>query len=901
MAIDRDTQSRLIDLLYGLLPEEEAVALRQRIDSDAELARAYAEAQQAAQVFGEAARIPSSPIAWRRPSETPPPPAARSKPGKPALAPWSPSTHWVIAAAAGALLVISLGGFFYQQQQLRDIAADHLRLRVSGPATLHAGVPGRYLVTTTTVTGEPVPAQVQFAVFAPGAGQLMRLNEKTDDAGRLEVTVPADFIAGSEARLEVSAEAEARSESFPFPARLAIEPVRYATELTLDKPRYVPGQTIHFRSLTLARFRLTPPEPTPLAFDILDSQGAVVPGSTSSTVTDQGVASGRFDVPPDMAEGEYTLRVRSLDGALTDRQRTFAIRDDETPDATAAKANFPDSDKIEIAFYPEGGRLVAGVQNRVYFTARNQRGEPVQIGGKIVVPERDGGLAVETNQAGMGAFTFDPQGDVAYRLVIDAPDHGGEAKLPTVFTQGVVLDSGLGVFEPGAPLGFNVRSLRRDVPLVAAATCRGVPVGQQPFVTDAGANAVTVTLDDDACGVIRLVIYDYSVSPPAPLAERLVYRRPQRHLQVHATSSDEQSESGQEAEISLTVTDEAGNPTKAALSLAVIDENVPSSDTGQMPSIPAYFLLTSELGNPEQVVDVGAYLADNPQSAGALGLLLGSQPVRPPAEWSLDDVSGKRLAALDEQFRPPAMFDNLGQLQREYQADLAMYRANRARALDALTALSFVGGLAILLLIAMVAVLKIASGFRVWVPSLAAAACLVIGVLLMSPKEAAPGRHDAVAFADFSAPLSSEQPAALAGEGKKALAQPAEAVESEQAAAKTAAPAAESPFTSRQHQMAGRAMRGMGGLSEQPAKSLADAMPAERGFIRKELAAERVQSRLGDGTLYWQPLLVTGDDGKATIRFLLPESVTSFRVIVDAHTDDGRLGSASQSFHATGK
>ena len=51
-------------------------------------------------------------------------------------------------------------------------------------------------------------------------------------------------------------------------------------------------------------------------------------------------------------------------------------------------------------------------------------------------------------------------------------------------------------------------------------------------------------------------------------------------------------------------------------------------------------------------------------------------------------------------------------------------------------------------------------------------------------------------------------------------------------------------------------------------------------------------------TLYWNPLLITGSDGKATIEFDLCDAVAKFRVLVDAHVCDpakgeGRIGSGS--------
>ena len=48
-------------------------------------------------------------------------------------------------------------------------------------------------------------------------------------------------------------------------------------------------------------------------------------------------------------------------------------------------------------------------------------------------------------------------------------------------------------------------------------------------------------------------------------------------------------------------------------------------------------------------------------------------------------------------------------------------------------------------------------------------------------------------------------------------------------------------------------------------------------------------------TLCWQPLLITDADGKATVRFDLPDSITSFKVRIDGHTDNGKIGSGNAS------
>ena len=137
----------------------------------------------------------------------------------------------------------------------------------------------------------------------------------------------------------------------------------------------------------------------------------------------------------------------------------------------------------------------------------------------------------------MGAFSFTPTAGTTYRLKITEPAGvGNEPKLPAVSTDSeVVLSTGAGVFPAEKPLEFNIRSAKAGLPLVVAAYCRGVQVGEQPIVTKGvgeEANPVTIALDDAVGGVIRLTVYDYGVTPPKPVAERLVYRRPAGKLNV---------------------------------------------------------------------------------------------------------------------------------------------------------------------------------------------------------------------------------------------------------------------------------------------------------------------------------------------------------------------------------
>ncbi|MFH1266880.1 MAG: MG2 domain-containing protein, partial [Planctomycetota bacterium] len=863
--------------------------------------------------------------------------SSRKKPAvRPAAAPtpWARGADWTVGVSAGVLLLISLSGWLYHRAQLADLAADHLRLQVTGPARLRPAMANEYSIMTTSVTGRPVSAQIEFALHAPDDEPLWVYNEKTDESGRLTVTIPADAGVSSGARLKVSATHEKRHERVV--ARLSVEPVRYATCLSLNKPLYQPGETVRYRSLTLSRFALEPAGAMPLSFEILDPGQTPVPGSPCEAVTRRGVASGQFQIPEGLAGGEYTLVARSLKGQFpTARQKLLVGRyrlprlkgrlefarngfgpgdtvvadfsveraeggaaagaglkilatvdgqlvHQETAQASplgtyhvefalpgqieradaqllvvADDGGLPETiaktipillELAEVSFYPEGGSLVAGLENWVYFAARNSLGEPVDIRGTVVNGQGQRVATAESTHEGMGRFGIVPLPGEEYRFVV-AGAAGAQvaAKLPAASTsRRVTLSMGLGVFSEEKPLEFSVRVSKAGLPLVASAWCRGLPVGRQVFIPteEEKAHPVVVPLDDEANGVIRLVIYDYSSNPPEPVAERLVYRRPTRRLEVEIDGPTRRYSPGDQIEMPLSVTDEAGNPAAATLGVRVLNGalwNLAGDDT---PDIPAHFRLATEVEHPQDLERADFYLSQSREAAVALDLLLGTQGWRRFLENKLQESDEKgrhdepirRLAAMDGSAHPPLMFDNLIELHERYRESLAAYRAGRTKASNALTTLSFLGGGGLVMLVAMLQVLNIAGGARLWAPAIVVAtACLIIGGILMDPGRWSTPPEGAVVFVPFDP-------------GADGLSTPVEASENLKPA--------EEP-------------------EGEPEKTEDDALGGSSGIFRSDA------------------------QGRAQVRFDSSGPAAEFRVLIDAHANGGRIGSG-QGQRATG-
>ena len=179
-------------------------------------------------------------------------------------------------------------------------------------------------------------------------------------------------------------------------------------------------------------------------------------------------------------------------------------------------------------------------------------------------------------------------------------------------------------------------------------------------------------------------------------------------------------------------------------------------------------------------------------------------------------------------------------MQGHYEKSLAEYQETRRLALDALVALCFFGGLGLLLLVTMLALMKVVSGRYLWLPTMVAAACCaLIGLSLMDPGRAKIERK-VVPFAPAAV-----RPSANAG-----------------------APSA---------------------LAKEAAPKTLTTLAASR-YAYQQAAESTGQEGSGTETLYWNPLAIADPDGRMPIAFDLPEQSGAFDVLVDAH-GDGRVGS----------
>ncbi|MDZ4781173.1 MAG: alpha-2-macroglobulin family protein [Planctomycetia bacterium] len=417
------------------------------------------------------------------------------------------------------------------------------------------------------------------------------------------------------------------------------------------------------------------------------------------------------------------------------------------------------STATEVRFYPEGGELIAGVENRVYFSVYDRANRPLDVSGEIVDDQQHVLREANTMLAGRGVFRISPQAGRTYRLHLEGVDDTNAwPSLPLVRSdRSIALSIPQAVMAAGEPIRATVYDRSGETPLVVAAYNRGRQVGQATLVTAPGKNIVQINPGPEADGVLRIAALDCSEAVPRPIAERLAYRAPSRRLNVAVQGLKSDVYLPEEpAELQAQLTDESARPVaNAVLGVSVVDTDLPTPPGAPRGNLETYFRLASQLERPEDFDFVDLRLDDVKASGEALDLLLGTQGWRRIVAAPEPDMLAQQQIPIPEAAVTDAasllLWDNLAEIQPRYEQRAAQLRSEQAQLLAVLMICGG-AGLALTLILAML--WRLVASLEWSLPSLAAAAgCVAIGVMLArSGGQGAPPLAP-VAFANTAAPV----------------------------------------------------------------------------------------------------------------------------------------------------
>ena len=383
--------------------------------------------------------------------------------------------------------------------------------------------------------------------------------------------------------------------------------------LHTDKPCYITGEKIWFRAYLVDAVTHVPfPASRYIYVELFNPLDSLI--SRVKIRNENDVYHGHIDIPPDIPEGDYTVRAYTA-FMLNQEEHYFYTKTVRigNPDNRYMTTYIPapDSD-FDVTFYPEGGNLLQGAPCQVAFKALMSDGRPANIEGVLYDSSGEEKGHFKTDCQGMGSFVVFPDGDNSLYAICT-----GDSQQSKRFDLPVALKSGYALAANTVKDNINVSV--KSVPdewqdtLYLLAHTRGmVHFAEMCFN---GRTVFKLSKKMFPSGVLHLVLFDTALNP---VSERLVFVSNDDRAQVTYRSDRCDYPTRSLVENTISMTDENGNPLTGSFSVSVTDDSAVTVDPAT--GILSQLLLASDLrGNIE---NPAFYFRKDNTSAWALDLLM---------------------------------------------------------------------------------------------------------------------------------------------------------------------------------------------------------------------------------------------------------------------------------------
>lgn len=711
----------------------------------------------------------------------------------------------------------------------------------------------------------PLPAgtQVQATVEIAGPkGDIVASGHQATDNSVLgfQWTIPPEQ-AGGEYTVKVSYPWQGYTPAQRKFEIRAYQPPRLRSQIKFLRDGYGPGDDV---VATLHTERAEGGIPAGATVTVSARVDGVETYAGRATVDAKGDCLARFPLPSDIRRGEGTLVMSIEDGGVIENaSKTIPIL----------------LQTVDLTLYPEGGELVAGFENRVYFEAFTPAKKPADLAG-IVVDEQGREVAkFRSEHEGRGRFAFTPAAEGKYVLKITEPSGiKTQYPLPTVLAGGAIVRATRDTYERGQPIELSVAT---SVPAIVTLSKQEFEISQTKI--EAGTHVVKLTPPGTAEGVLVATVW----SPEGrPLAERLIFRQPAKAVQVKVTADAKQYVPAGKVRLSVATTDEQGRPLKAVVGLTATDDSVLEmiEKREQPPRLPVMVLLENDV---RELADAHVYLdPNNPKAPQAVDLLLGTQGWR---RFATHEGTLEKFLEQHGDAARRALAVRVVLQQELFERAAAEAKSEAAPFRGAVRRLGVPGG-PVPLAEAAVPVDALADRAKpqAAVPVPAAPAAPVPDVKskengreLRAKKEVEQLAREPVGRANAAQDARFRQAAGQAAAKPDAAGAAAPGFGPPPAAQSVVAEAANKAFAKRRQDA----------LLRDEAVAIRNDFVAVRVYAHTARSgrqpADRVDFR---ETLFWHAGLQTDDNGQGTVEFALNDSVTTFRVFAEAFDGRGGLG-----------
>lgn len=333
-----------------------------------------------------------------------------------------------------------------------------------------------------------------------------------------------------------------------------------------DKEQYGAGEICWFKVYNVDAFFNTPLSISKIVYvEILDKNHKSV--LQAKIPMQEGTGNGSFLLSTTLISGNYTLRaytnwMKNVGAGYFFEKTLTVFNARETADA---EMPLPE-EKYTIAFFPEGGNLVQGIESTVACHIVNQYGKGQTASGIVLNNKNDTVARFKTAKFGMSRFVFKPKPTETYNSIITLP-FGKTLKqpLPTAYTEGYVLHLSEDM-DKAIKITVQASAQKANTTIYLLAHTRGVLQFILRGDIQDGKTVFSFNKNKIGQGITHFTVFN---ADKQPVCERLFFKQPKQYLQIGATSDLQTYGLHKRINMSISTTDETGKPTSADMSMAV--------------------------------------------------------------------------------------------------------------------------------------------------------------------------------------------------------------------------------------------------------------------------------------------------------------------------------------------
>lgn len=399
--------------------------------------------------------------------------------------------------------------------------------------------------------------------------------------------------------------------------------------LHTDKEAYLAGESIWLKAYLVNATTHQPDTlSTNLYVELINTRNEIV--TILLMRLRNGMAHGDIALPDSLSEGNYQFRaytdwMSNFDEdfffssdiyVYNPAEASFIKRWDVVRNRFFNRSLARTQENMQFAFFPEGGNLLAGLENRVAFKAANGLGAGVSATGILLDNRNNEVLEFSTMHNGMGMFSFTPQAGKQYtaRITFD----NGQTKrlsLPAAKISGYRLQVLENDHEFIATIttNFNTEDYWEADQVILLAQSRGRVVFVEEAKISDGFFRASVPKGIMPDGITHFTLF---TAQGQPIGERLVfYLNPEHPYVVDADIVLPASPAEDELLLNIGLKQPRSG---GSYSLAVLDTHLEEPDSGI--NIAAWLLLVSDLG--QRIENAAFYLEPDDAARQAVDLLM---------------------------------------------------------------------------------------------------------------------------------------------------------------------------------------------------------------------------------------------------------------------------------------